>query len=462
VTDKGFLPAERAEAARSMALLGEAGQSGIADGLARLVPDKDPIAISALGADEYGPMAALVAALGAAPPKKGEPALVALAHLEAPGTVPGSLARRLAHLRCGAALALARAAFDADVLVKCDVEGSDAWESARLAALVRRPLVADRRAAWQGLARSKNVRVREDALEAIALHSELGDVARPELVSAMGSKHPGLVATAAQVVLAHPDRVMVLAESERRAALDPRAPPPTSDPAREVDRGLAKALEEALAFAWPEDLVETRANLLDAAVAVHIPGAKSAATAACHHANATLRERGAKALRALGEPSPVCTPPGEIPSPAAEIGRVPSSKTRVIFETDAGEVSIGFEPDLSPISAARFVELARAGFFKGIVIHRVVPGFVVQLGDPGGDGYGGGGKLLRDEGSPVAFGALDVGVALAGRDTGSSQLFVTLARYPHLDGEYARIGRAEGDWAAIAQGDVVRDVRVEE
>jgi peptidyl-prolyl cis-trans isomerase B (cyclophilin B) len=54
-----------------------------------------------------------------------------------------------------------------------------------------------------------------------------------------------------------------------------------------------------------------------------------------------------------------------------------------------------------------------------------------------------------------------VGMALAGRDTGSSQIFVTLSRTPHLDGEYTRVGRAEGDWYAVAQGDLIKDARVE-
>jgi peptidyl-prolyl cis-trans isomerase B (cyclophilin B) len=95
-------------------------------------------------------------------------------------------------------------------------------------------------------------------------------------------------------------------------------------------------------------------------------------------------------------------------------------------------------------------------------VHRVVPGFVVQFGDPDGDGYGGSGTSLRCETSPVPFRALDVGMALAGRDTGSSQIFVTLSRTPHLDGEYTRVGRAEGDWASVAQGDVIAEARVVE
>ncbi len=462
VTDRAFTLAEREEAARALGLLGDAGQAGIADALGRLVPDRDPFAIGALGAGEYGVLSALAGALAEGPAKKGEPALVALAHLEAPGTAPEPLARRLAELRCTAALALARAAFDADVLKKCDAEGSEAWEKARLAALVRRPLIGERRAAWKVLARTKNLRVREDAVDAFSLHGELGDVGRAALAEALASKMAGLVATAAAVVQAHPDRVMTLAESEKRAALDPRAPPPTANPARDVDPAIARALKDALAFKWPEDLVETRANLLDAAVAVRIPGAREAAALACKDVNVTMRDRAVKALRALGDDAPVCGPPEPAGAAAPELARLVTRPTKIVFQTDAGELAIVVEPDLAPVTATHLVELSRAGFFKGIVVHRVVHGFVVQLGDPGGDGYGGAGTLLRDETSPVAFGPLDVGIALAGRDTGSSQIFVTLARYPHLDGEFARVGRAEGDWSAVAQGDVVRDVRVVE
>jgi cyclophilin family peptidyl-prolyl cis-trans isomerase len=135
---------------------------------------------------------------------------------------------------------------------------------------------------------------------------------------------------------------------------------------------------------------------------------------------------------------------------------------RIVFDTDApASIGVTFDPGLAPVAATRFAEMARAGFFTGMAVHRVVPGFVVQLGDVGGDSYGGNGKLLRCETSPVSFAAHDVGVALAGRDTGSSQFFVTLAPTPHLDGEYAWIGRADGDWDAVAEGDVIKGVRIE-
>ena len=175
----------------------------------------------------------------------------------------------------------------------------------------------------------------------------------------------------------------------------------------------------------------------------------------------TVRERALKALKALGDAQSACAAPDDPGPPADEVGK-PSRPAKIVLTTDSGALGLKLSPELAPVTAARLTALAKAGFYKGIVIHRVVPGFVVQLGDPGGDGFGGSGTPLRCETSPSPFAPLDVGMALAGRDTGSSQFFVTLARTAHLDGEYTKVGKAEGDWAAVAGGDVVQDVRVEE
>ena len=466
--DKSFTPAERAEAAHALAKLGKEGRAGAAEAMAYLVPEREPVGIGALAGDELGVMTSLLSALGTEAPKKSEPALSALANLPLPANASASLARRVATLRCSAAAILSRAAYDSDVLKKCDGDGGGAptepFERARLASLVQRhALTGERRAAWSALARSKHVRVQEAALEAIGQHPELGDHARTALAEALASKKPGLVATAAEQIHAHPDRVFALAAREIRAALDPaNHEPPSTNPARELDAGVAKALAGALAHPWAEDLVETRAALLDAAMAVGLREARDAALAACHDSNATMRQRGSKALMSIADVMVACGPPDAALPIAAEIGHELAKAVTVRFDTDAGPLAIRFDPGLTPIASTRFVALARAGFYDGVVVHRVVPGFVVQLGDPGGDGYGGAGKLLRCETAPVAFEPLDVGVALAGRDTGSSQFFVTLARTPHLDGEYARVGHAEGDWAAVAEGDVVRSAKIEE
>ncbi|MBX3222790.1 MAG: peptidylprolyl isomerase [Labilithrix sp.] len=461
VDAKGYDEGERAEAARALGALGDAGQAAIAGAIAELTPDaKDPIAIASLAGSAFNVLYTLLGQLGAEAPKKAEPSLSVLASLAPPTQPKPGFARRLAEIRCSAALALARGAYDADILRKCDAESSEASQRARLASLLRRPVTPSRLAAFRAFAKSDHLRVREDVVEALASHPEIGDAGASVIADALTSKRAGLVATAAEMLHAHPERAMVLAESEKRAALDPKSPPPTSTPAQELAPVVAKALSAAIAEKWPEDRFETRIALVEAAASVRHPQAKEIATLACSDANPVLRERAQKALRTLGAPVTACDAPERQVTAAAELGATLAKPTKIVLTTDAGELTVILEPELSPITTTRIASLARSGFYKGVVVHRVVPGFVVQLGDPDGDGFGGSGTSLRCETSPVAFNRLDVGMALAGRDTGSSQFFVTLSRTPHLDGEYARIGRAEGDWASVAQGDVITDARV--
>jgi cyclophilin family peptidyl-prolyl cis-trans isomerase len=466
-------PAARTDAARALGRLGLAGHEALAGALGRMLKDRAILEPAGLLRDGFNVLLAVAFALGQETPKSADVALRALATLPLPGRDDSpALAVRVVALRCAAAVALARAAYDAEPIAKCDPRADGATgQRARLAAIVEKPLVGERRKAFRALAESPHLAVREAALEAVALHPELEESGRALLVVALGTDKPGLVATAAQAIVQHPERVLTLAASERRAALDPRAPPPTSHPAMDLPLEVKAALLRALEHPWREDEVETRTAVLDALVAVGSPDARAAATRMCAEPNVTVREHAARALRALGTPEPACPQP--LPSPAsataaaaprkdADDGPPLAHPTRVIFDVSGAKLAVSFEPDLAPLAARRFVHLARTGFFRGVVVHRVVPGYVVQFGDPGGDGYGGSGALLPCETSPVAFDALDVGVALAGRDTGSSQLFVTLARYPKLDGDYARIGRAEGDWGAVAEGDVIVDVKVEE
>jgi len=119
----------------------------------------------------------------------------------------------------------------------------------------------------------------------------------------------------------------------------------------------------------------------------------------------------------------------------AESGRVvvTVSTTRGSFEAEL------LSRD-APMTVDSFAALARKGFFDGTTIHRVVPDFVVQAGDPRGDGTGGPGYALRDELNPLPYVRGRVGMALSGPDTGGSQWFVTLSRQPHLDGAYTVFG----------------------
>jgi cyclophilin family peptidyl-prolyl cis-trans isomerase len=473
VESPDFSGSERAEAGKGLSSLGEPGRAAAGSAIGRLAPDKDPHALATLGGDEFSVLLALLQSFGGEAPKEALGGLRALSSINTSEGVPPELARRVAELRCAAAALLAKGAYEADVLARCDGPTSVIKDRARLSTLLRRPLVGDRRAAWIAFARSTHLRVRESALAAIVSHAELGDAARTALGEALESTAPGVVATATGVIQAHPDRVMVLSAREIRNALNPSAPPPSANPAREVDRTIASALAAASVRPWSPDAIETRVGLLDAAATLGLPFARDQAIQACRDANSTLREHAQRDLRALGDSSAACPIPRSASAAGVDAGSsavpdadVPSDTDpgpkRVVFETDAGELAIVLEPDLAPVAVRRFLTLARQGFYRDIAFHRVVPGFLAQFGDPGGDGYGGSGSLLRCETSPVPFDALDVGVARSGRDTGSSQLFVTLGRYPQLDGEYTRVGHAQGDWSRVADGDVIRDVKVED
>jgi len=91
----------------------------------------------------------------------------------------------------------------------------------------------------------------------------------------------------------------------------------------------------------------------------------------------------------------------------------------------------------------------------------VVPDFVIQDGDPRGDGNGGPGYAIRDEINPRRYGRGAVGMALSGPDTGGSQFFVTHSPQPHLDGVYTLFGQViQGDDVLdrIVQGDRIRRI----
>ncbi len=155
-----------------------------------------------------------------------------------------------------------------------------------------------------------------------------------------------------------------------------------------------------------------------------------------------LRRAAADALLALGETAP----------PAGEAGRgmrvgdyrelllAAEGTHRVRLETDKGNLTLDLACTRAPLTCNNFLSLARQGFYDGLAFHRVVPDFVVQGGDPRGDGSGGPSWEVRDEIGLLRYERGVVGMALSGPDTGGSQFFITLSPQPHLDGGYTAFG----------------------
>ena len=114
----------------------------------------------------------------------------------------------------------------------------------------------------------------------------------------------------------------------------------------------------------------------------------------------------------------------------------------LIIETTKGPVTVEMRPDLAPGHVARIKELARKGFYDGVVFHRVIDGFMAQTGDPTGTGTGGSGKKLRAEFSaePHTRGAVSMARAQS-PDSGDSQFFICFDDADFLDRQYTVWGR---------------------
>lgn len=127
----------------------------------------------------------------------------------------------------------------------------------------------------------------------------------------------------------------------------------------------------------------------------------------------------------------------------AQAPQVNDPENTLVIELTSGKVVIAMRPDLAPEHVARVKQLAREGFYNGIVWHRVIPGFMAQTGDPTGTG-GGGSKYpdLPAEFTNTPFERGTVGAArTSDPNSANSQFFITFTRTPHLNGQYTVWGR---------------------
>ena len=156
-------------------------------------------------------------------------------------------------------------------------------------------------------------------------------------------------------------------------------------------------------------------------------------------------------------------PPKQYAMPE-DMGIDPKKQYDVTMETDKGTIQLRLYPDVAPQHVNSFVFLASEGFYDGLTFHRVEPGFVIQGGDPVGNGTGGPGYRLPAEFNdrPHKEGALAMARSQSPNSAGS-QFYITLAPTPFLDRQYTVFGEVTSGMDVvkkIRKGDKIKSVKV--
>jgi peptidyl-prolyl cis-trans isomerase B (cyclophilin B) len=147
----------------------------------------------------------------------------------------------------------------------------------------------------------------------------------------------------------------------------------------------------------------------------------------------------------------------------------PKKKYTAIITTTKGVIEVELFADRAPLTVNNFVFLARDGFYNGLLFHRVIADFMIQGGDPQGDGRGGPGYRWSDEAAALKIkherGSLSM--ANAGPNTNGSQFFITHIVTDWLNGKHAVFGKVKSDQDqaiidAIEQNDVMRTIEIVE
>ena len=210
-----------------------------------------------------------------------------------------------------------------------------------------------------------------------------------------------------------------------------------------------------------------RAAALDALAKYGGPDAVAALRKGLSDREWPIRLRAAQLLATLGQTDALPARPAPLRQDVASFESAtllhPPFSPHAFIDTRYGAIEIQLDVVDAPFTTQAFITQARSGFFNGIRAHRVVPTFVIQAGDPRGDGEGGPGYTLRDEFSPQPYVRGTLGIALDGPETGGSQWFITLSPQPHLDAKYTVFGRVVNGWDVLDQvkpWDVIDRVRI--
>ena len=303
------------------------------------------------------------------------------------------------------------------------------------------------------------VSIKADAqaiLRAMLDDKNLPVLAAPDVLRALAAFKPNDLADILRRQLAAKDVIMRATAAELLGEFPP-------------EEATARALAEALPAAMRDELNDAALAILDALAKQKSESANEAVKTGLGSVDHLVRRRAAALLKANGAgdfDSRIGTT--QTRNTVADYQRVMArngKSVRAVVATDKGSFTIELLAEDAPLTVDNFIQLARRGYFNNITFHRVVPNFVIQGGDPRGDGNGGPGYQIRCEINEVPYERGAIGMALSGKDTGGSQWFVTHSPQPHLDGGYTVFARVIDGMDVvdkIARGDRIRNVTVTE
>ena len=288
----------------------------------------------------------------------------------------------------------------------------------------------------------------------VAVHSEY---AIPDVLRAFAAFKPQDLAAVLRAHLKDSDVVIRATAAE---LLGEAAPDELNS------RALSDALPAALA---DKELNDAALAILDSLAKQKTAAANDTIKSALESPDSVIRRRSAALLKANGAgdfsariaPLKTQNAASDYSRAIARIGKLVTAT----ITTNKGAFAVELLPEDAPLTVDNFVKLVQRGYFGGISFHRVVPNFVIQAGDPRGDGNGGPGYQIRCEINEVPYARGALGMALSGKDTGGSQWFVTHSPQPHLDGGYTVFGNVVSGIDTvdrIARGDVISRIVVTE
>jgi HEAT repeat protein len=211
-------------------------------------------------------------------------------------------------------------------------------------------------------------------------------------------------------------------------------------------RAAVPALVEAYYAPRGREFADVQMEIVNVLGKMQTAEAESLLVAATAHEDYRIRDAATEALTRAGIPAEEMPSARSLRERGYDRSRrkqlaPPTGIRHAVIATSHGRIEVELFGDDAIQTVANFVELAKKGFYKNLTIHRVVPNFVVQGGDPRGDGAGDAGYTVPAEVSRHQYGEGYLGIADAGKDTGSCQWFITYSPQPHLSGRYTIFGR---------------------